>query len=101
MFGFKKKESSAGTMTWQADAVTALEQALAQMPVPGSLKGRVRSELEKAAVAHAREAGRSEVTAQDLMEGLLAKLPANMRGKVEEAMKQGPEGLEKLQKELK
>ena len=104
MFKFwPKKKDAAGSdkLTWSAQAEQGLVQALAQAPVPAMLKGRVRSELRNAAEEHARNAGHSEVTPEDLMEGMLSKLPANMRTQVEEAMKKGPEGLKDLEKNLK
>jgi len=57
--------------------------------------------LTKAAEEQARQLGHAEVTAEDLMSGMLAKMPAHMKTKVEQAMKQGPEGLANLQKDLK
>jgi hypothetical protein len=103
MFSWRRQQSASdsSSLRWNDEAKKALEQALVQMPVPAMLKGQVRKELETAAENYARGAGRSEVTAQDLMEGMLAKMPPEMRAKVEEAMKQGPAGLKKLQDELK
>src|SRR5687767_11217795 len=102
-WGRKKQDDAAGSaqLTWSAQAEQGLVQALAQAPVPAMMKGRVRSELRNAAEAHALSAGRTEVTPEDLMEGMLSKLPANMRTQVEEAMKKGPEGLKDLEKNLK
>ena len=99
MFG-EKKNDEAASLTWDQAAEAALEQAISQAPVPGMLRGRVKSELKKAAEEHARQQGHTNVTAEDLMNGMLAKLPANMKAKVEEAMKQGPRGLEDLKKDL-
>ncbi len=106
MLNFWKKKSdqaasSSSEFSWSQAASDSLNQALAQAPVPAMLKGRVRNELKNAAEERARAAGRSEVTPQDLMEGMLSKMPANMRSKVEAAMKEGPAGLEKLQNDLK
>lgn len=106
MLNFWKKKneqpaSSGSELSWSQAASDSLHQALAQAPVPAMLKGRVRNELKSAAEERARAAGRNEVTPQDLMEGMLSKMPANMRSKVEAAMKEGPTGLEKLQNDLK
>src|SRR3989344_8675878 len=87
-------------LPWDAAATDALEQALSQAPVPAPLKGRVKKELQRAAEEQARQHGHATVTAEDLMQGMLAKMPAAMRAKVEDAMKQGPEGLENLKNEL-
>lgn len=87
-------------LTWSREAAAGLDQALDGAPVPALLKSTVRGQLRHAAEEHARAAGRSEVTAQDLMEGMLSKLPAAMKGQVEEAMKGGPPALEDLQKRL-
>ncbi len=103
MFNFKKKEKKDDTntsLTWDATATQALEQAISQAPVPKMLKGKVKNELKKAAENVAQAANRTTVTAEDLMHGMLAKMPANMRSKVEDAMQQGPEGLKNLQKEF-
>lgn len=101
---WKKKQasqsSSSGNLTWDPQASQALEQSLAQAPVPKMMKSMVKSQLKKAAEDIARKANRTTVTAQDLMEGMLSRMPAHMRAKVEDAIKQGPEGLEKLKKDL-
>ena len=102
---FKKKDqpqdrASKDTLTWEAGATQALDQALKQAPVPKMLKGTVKKQLKSAAEEVARKAGRDTVTAQDLMEGMLSKMPADMRAKVENAAKQGPGALKNLQKEL-
>lgn len=94
-------QAGSGTLTWNAQASQALDQAVAQSPVPGMLKGRLKKELSKAAEAETTKAGRTEVTAEDLMTGLMSKLPAHMRSQIEEAAKQGPEGLKNLEKKLK
>lgn len=108
MFKFWKKkqdnnsdQGASNDLTWNAQAEQALEQAVAQAPVPGMLKNRLRNELSNAAEAAARQAGHSEVTAEDLMNGLMAKLPPNMKGQIEDAMKKGPEGLKDLEKKFK
>jgi len=100
MFSRRKKQTES-KLQWDAAATQALNQAMQQAPVPSLLKGKVRSELAKAAEAHAESAGHATVTAEDLMQGLLAKMPAQMKSKVEAAMQQGPEGLKDLEKELK
>lgn len=89
------------SLPWDDTAANALEHALQQTPIPALVRGTVKSELVKAAEAHAREHGRGTVTAEDLMNGLLAKIPAAMRTKVEQALQQGPDALGKLQDELK
>ncbi|MEX2055264.1 MAG: hypothetical protein WD972_03715 [Candidatus Andersenbacteria bacterium] len=102
-FGKSKSDTpdpAAGAMTWDAQATQGLEQALAQAPVPAMLKGRIRQELVSAAEGVAQRAGRTTVTAQDLMEGLLSKLPASMKSKVEDAVKGGPEKLKELENDL-
>jgi hypothetical protein len=101
MFGRKKTAEENPPLAWSDAARQALEQALQQTPVPAMLRGKVKSELKKAAEAQARANGHREVTAEDLMNGLLAKMPAGMKAKVEAAMKQGPGGLENLRKDLK
>lgn len=88
-------------ITWSEKATQALEQAVGQAPVPSIMKGRVKKELQKAAEDITHQAGRAEVTAEDLMNGLLAKLPAGMRQQIEQAAKQGPEGLKNLEKKLR
>lgn len=87
--------------TWDEQARQGLEQALKQAPVPTMLRGKVKKEFKRAAEEAARQAGRTTVTAQDLMNGMLAKMPANMRQQVEDAMKKGPDGLENLAKKLR
>ncbi|PIT98494.1 MAG: hypothetical protein COT71_00400 [Candidatus Andersenbacteria bacterium CG10_big_fil_rev_8_21_14_0_10_54_11] len=57
--------------------------------------------MKKAAEQKTRAAGRTHVTPEDLMQGLLEKLPANMRQKIENAVKEGPAGLQKLEQEFK
>lgn len=103
MFGINKKKevSLDATVAWSESASQALEQAVAGAPVPGPLKGTMAKELTKAAERHAIEAGHSEVTPEDLMNGLLAKLPDKMKNKVEDAIQQGPQGLKNLENDLK
>jgi hypothetical protein len=96
----KKQSDNPAKLTWDTAANTALEQALTQTPMPTMLKGTVKKELAKAAEQHARQQGHATVTAEDLMQGMLAKIPAHMKDKVEQAMKQGPESLNKLRDEL-
>jgi hypothetical protein len=98
---FKKKSSDEHSpLSWDNSAVQALAQAVSQAPVPSMLKGRIKSELSKAAEEAARKEGKTTVTAQHLMAGILARLPEDMRKKVESAAKEGPAGLKKLQNEL-
>ncbi len=106
MFPFWQKKSSSDSpaesnLTWDESATKALAQAVGQAPVPGIMKQRVKRELEQAAEEYARKAGKTTVSAEDLMQGIMAKLPEGMRAKVEDAAKQGPEGLKKLQDDLK
>ena len=106
MFSFWQKKSpnqseDGESLTWDDSATKALAQAVGQAPVPGIMKQRVKRELEQAAEEYARKNGKTTVTAEDLMQGIMAKLPEGMRSKVEDAAKQGPEGLKKLQDELK
>lgn len=99
-FKRNKQEESDQELTWSDQATQALKQSVAQMPVPGPMKKMAERELRKAAETEAQKQGHSEVTPEDLMTGLLAKMPENMRTKVEKAMAGGPEELEKLKKEL-
>jgi hypothetical protein len=73
---------SSTSFTWKTEATSALELSLKQAPVPGPLKGRLKKELVTAAEAQATAAGRTEVTPEDLMNGLLQKLPPKMQDKV-------------------
>lgn len=106
MFNFRKKEkkddnnNSPVSLQWDATATQALEQAISQAPVPKILKGKVKKELKNAAETAARAANHTTVTAEDLMQGMLAKMPSNMRNKVEDAMQKGPEGLKSLEDEF-
>lgn len=88
-------------MTWDAEASKALDQAINQAPVPSVLKGQMRKQLTKAAENYAATADRTNVTAEDLMQGLLSQMPDKMRNKVETAMAKGPAGLKDLQDQLK
>ncbi|MGH9857830.1 MAG: PCP reductase family protein [Acidobacteriota bacterium] len=90
-----------GNLPWNTAAKQAMDQATSSAPVPAMLKGRLKKELRKAAEDAARTAGHTEVTAEDLMHGLMSRLPENMRGQFEDAIKQGPEGLKNLEKRLK
>ncbi|MEK7557131.1 MAG: hypothetical protein AAB538_04095 [Patescibacteria group bacterium] len=108
MLKFWKKKpanepSASGTseLTWDAQAQAALDQAVSQAPVPKMMKSMVKSQLKNAAEDAARKAGHTTVTPQDLMEGMLSKMPAGTRAKVEEAMKKGPEGIKDLERDLK
>ena len=91
---------STGELTWSKEATDALEQTLGQAPIPKLLKPKIRRDLKKAAEALARKSGRTEVSAHDLMQGFLSKLPSEMRNQVEQAARKGPEGLKMLQKKL-
>lgn len=99
-FKKNKEEKNTGTMPWNTQAKQALEQSVAQAPVPQILKGKVKKELAKAAEKAAQAAGHTEVTAEDLMAGLMEKLPAKMKKQVEQAARQGPQGLKNLQQQL-
>ena len=103
MFKFNKKKNDTPDteITWDSQAELALKQAVDGAPVPKPLKGKMEKELRKAAQAHTLRAGRNIVTPEDLMNGLLAKLPDNMKNKVEQAMQQGPAGLKNLENDLK
>lgn len=92
---------TSGELSWDAQATQALEQSVAQAPVPGMMKNKVKKELSKAAEEAARKAGHTTVTAEDLMNGMLSKMPANMRQKIEKAAESGPEGLKNLENELR
>ncbi len=96
-----QQSPKAGQLSWDNSAITALAQAVSQAPVPSMMKGRIKQELSNAAEEAARKEGKTTVTAQHLMAGILSRLPENMRKKVEDAAKQGPAGLKKLQDELK
>ena len=114
MFSFWQKKSSnkrkneensqhapSDALTWDASATKALAQAVGQAPVPGIMKQRVQRELAQTAEEHARNAGKTTVSAEDLMQGIMSRLPEGMRSKIENAAKEGPDGLKKLQDELK
>lgn len=113
MFNFRRKKNqpaaapessspaTAGELAWDDAAAKALDQAAAQAPVPQLLKNKLRSELKSAAEHKARAAGHASVSAEDLMQGLLDKLPANMRDKITRAAQEGPVGLQKLEQEFK
>lgn len=88
-------------MQWDAQATQALNQSVAQTPVPSMMKNQVKHQLKQAAEEYARNNGKTTVSPEDLMNGLMSKLPENMRKKVEEAAKKGPAGLKDLEKEMK
>lgn len=103
---WKKQQSSslpeqADGIHWDPPAQTALDQAVSQAPVPAMMKSMVKSQLKKAAEEYTERSGRTLVTAEDLMHGMMAKLPAHMKSKVEDALKKGPDGLKDLESELK
>ncbi len=104
MINFWKKrtqDSEGGApLTWSKEAKKALAQSVEQAPVPSLLKNRMKKELEASAEKMARANGHTEVTAEDLMQGLMEKLPADMKKQVEQAMRQGPEGLKALTRRL-
>ena len=97
----KKEAGSDGTLAWDTQAREQIGQAVAQAPVPALLKGKLRSELEAAAEAAARKAGHTSVTAEDVVAGMLDKIPPALRDRVAQAMQQGPEGLKNLEQELR
>jgi hypothetical protein len=92
----KKQKDTAPKLPWSAQASEALEASLAQAPVPAMLKGAMRKELTSAAETAAQKAGHSEVAPEDLLNGLMAKIPASMRGKVEDMMRQKGLPVDKL-----
>lgn len=94
------RQTDGEPLPWDHAASSALERALQQTPIPALLRGTVKKELARAAEAHARDHGRTTVTAEDLMQSLLTKMPAHIREKVEQAIKQGPAGMNKLKREL-
>ncbi len=93
-------QQPSGALSWDKSAVQALAQAVSQAPVPSMMKQRVKQELSNAAEEAAKKEGKTTVSAQHLMAGILSRLPEDMRKKVEAAAKQGPAGLKKLQDEL-
>jgi histone H3/H4 len=103
-FWSKKKDNAApaaAALRWDEQAKQGIEQAVSQAPVPGLLKGKIRQELMKAAEEETTRAGRTTVTAEDVVAGMLAKMPAAMRDKVTQAMQKGPAGLKDLEQELR
>lgn len=104
LFKKQQKNESENTnqeMQWDKSAQQGLEQSVAQAPVPGIMKQQVKRQLQQAAEEYARQAGKTIVSPEDLMNGLMSRLPANMRKKVEDAAKKGPEGLKDLKKEIR
>lgn len=99
MFGLNKKESE--NITWSVEAEKALEQALDQFPGPKLMVLPIKGKLISAAETAAKEAGHEQVKPEDLMKGLMSMIPADMQAKIEERMKEGPEGLKKLEEDLK
>ncbi len=89
------------TLAWDEAAKKSIEQAMANAPVPRLLRGRVMQGLIQAAEEKATEAGRDTVTAEDVVAGLLAKMPPALRDKVSQAIQKGPEGLKNLEQELR
>lgn len=96
MFNREKKE----TLPWDKQAEEALEQASSQVPGPKFVANQLKKRLRNKAEEVAHDAGHTEVKPEDLMEGLLAMLPENMRETVEQRMAEGPEGIEKLKNEF-
>jgi hypothetical protein len=87
-------------LPWNKQAEDALEQASSQVPGPKFVANQLKKRLRSKAEEVARTAGHEEVKPEDLMEGLLAMLPENMRETVEQRMAEGPEGIEKLKNEF-
>lgn len=98
MFGLGKSENN---FAWSKQAEDALEQSLAQFPGPKLLIGLVKSKLRSAAEKKAQEQNHAEVMPEDLMQGLMEMLPASVRQTIEKRMQEGPEGLKKLEDDLK
>lgn len=91
-----KDNQSSNAFKWDDKASKALDAAVSQSHVPAMLKNKVRGELAKAAEVAATKSGHDTVTPEDLMAGMLEKLPADIRNQVEQAAQQGPDGLTKL-----
>lgn len=89
------------SLPWSPEAEQAVEQALSQSPVPALLRGPLRSKLRHAAEDAARVAQHETVQPEDLMQGLMGLLPPSVRATIEQRMKEGPEGLKKLQDDMK
>jgi hypothetical protein len=85
----KSAPSPSGKVAWTAEATQALDEAVAQAPVPQLLKNRLKKELKKTAEDHAQKNNRTTVTPQDLLEGLMTRLPAHMQQKVKDMMEKG------------
>lgn len=98
MFGLGKSNQE---IKWNKQAEDALEQAMAQFPGPKLMLGPVKSKLRSAAEKKASELGHTEVMPEDLMQGLMEMLPQSVRDTIEKRMQEGPEGLSKLQDDLK
>jgi Ser-tRNA(Ala) deacylase AlaX len=94
-------DTSSEKLTWDDSARQAIQQSLQQAPIPAMLRGKVKKELEAAAEEAARADHKTSVTAQHVMTGMLNKMPANMRAQVEQAMKGGPEEIQKLQQRFR
>jgi len=98
MFGLGKSKEQ---ISWNKQAEDTLEQALAQFPGPKMMLGPVKSKLRSAAEKKAAELGHSEVMPEDLMQGLMEMLPPSVRETIDKRMQEGPEGIAKLQDDLK
>ena len=98
MFGLNK---STEQIKWSAEAEGALEQAIAQFPGPKMMIGMVKGKLRSAAEKKATELNHAEVLPEDLMQGLMEMLPQSARNMIEKRMQEGPDGIAKLQDDLK
>lgn len=90
-----------GKFNWEPQAEEAVEQSMKQSPVPKLLRGAVKKKIRKASEKAAVQAGRMVVKPEDVMQGMLALMPKNVRNQVEKAMKKGPDALQELQDNLK
>jgi hypothetical protein len=97
----KKRESDKHDLLWDPSASEAIQMAMQQAPIPKMLQGRIRKELRKAAEETARQVKSDRVLAEHVMQGMLAKMPANIRDQVQSAMQSGPSEIAKLQKKLR
>ncbi len=107
MLNFLKKNQTSNadqpsSLIWDPEASAGIQQALKQVHIPKILTGRIKKELRQAAEDAARADGRAHVTSQDVLSGMLAKMPADMRQQVTKAMQEGnPDELKKLGKKLR
>lgn len=102
---WKKKATEASfppsDLTWDEAATQLLARAVVQAPVPALLRQRLQRELKSAAEAVTQAAGRTRVTTEDLVAGIMAKMPEKLRAQFEEAAEGGPEQLRKLMGNIK